>query len=1003
MFGQNQDIFQTQANQSANTFANPINPAMLNPGWGIDPSLMTPSYSAPYRPQFGGVNPYSAYARPSWAGGVSQILSPFSRDPRWGNPIDNNSAAVDSVATKPFDAMAWAGQRIAMPAIMVGGAMRFLGPGGNGVFGMLGNMAAGKGIAGSFGRGVGAGLGRTFGGALLGAEGAAGLGAAGGIMGGAIGAAALPILAGQGLAYAADEALFQPFIHTRRNTRNLENSFSGVTFGDSRGNSISGRGLGGSEAAGMGYQITRAGIKDMTFSTGEYGNLAHMGMRTGMFDDVSSKKIVDRVKSVAEQVKMIMAISRDPNIQTAIEELAKLHQAGAGLQGGYGSQAATAYRQIGMSASIAGVSVQKMMSQAGAQGQYMYQMNGMTPYLGMVAASNAYAGFANSQRLGLIGQPALARMGGIDGATQSAMGGVIAGAKTPYFQMGLMNKYMYGNGGSAVPGANQSVTNTVGAFGQNVSGDPIMAQGGLALYGDQLASRELSHNGPISTLNQAASLLRERGIAPKGRGGKYAPEQIMVGLQSMGLDQTQAQALMFQAAGQTSSEGRASSVKATNAQLAEQIRQTVNQDGTNGGIVGMGQSVKRGWNSFVGGASRLTNPLAQASGEAKDWLWEKVDDLAFGHSVGRLTDRDRAQSNLLVNEDKLADMGITRGGGMYTSDVGGLNKDKFRKGLGYAGSSGDLDTLADILSDSSSLGSSNFGSYRKLAKMGGNLKSPEAQAVLYDMIKNSGHKGADDLLGSFNDNKDRLLSSASSAFAGAYDSKGKLSMEDGTSWNYDSLIRSGEAGRFLEELEASGGNALMADKLADKYPSLKALAKKQGIKVEDLALKLSQEGLQGQYAGMADAVSKYSLADYQKNPGLLPSGDREAFLSAKTDKGRQSAVIHGAARSRGMVRDPSISNASSLTREQVVKHLQTLRQAGDSNAKGLEDSPMDGDALLKMSVQFDKSVGAFSEAVKIFAGAAGGKKPSSSPDSPTTESPNTKTTSGFFSWMNGRR
>ena len=120
-------LFQTTADQQANTFQNGTNFAHMAPGWANNPAYQTPSYDAPYRPEYSGPSPYAAYQKPSWAGGVSQLVSPMYRDPYWGNPVDHTRQAVDAAVTKPFDALAWGGQRILAPALMFGMATKLTG------------------------------------------------------------------------------------------------------------------------------------------------------------------------------------------------------------------------------------------------------------------------------------------------------------------------------------------------------------------------------------------------------------------------------------------------------------------------------------------------------------------------------------------------------------------------------------------------------------------------------------------------------------------------------------------------------------------------------------------------------------------------------------------------------------------------------------------------------------------------------------------------------------
>jgi len=964
MSGYDPNLFQTQADQTANSFANPISPAMLNPGWGINPALMTPSYMASFRPQYTGTNPYTAYSRPSWAGGVNQLVNPMAAgDPRWGNPVDNNSAAVEAAGTKPMDTAAWLTQRVAIPAIMVGGAARFLGPNASTITGDILGTFAGRGVGGAVGRGIGAGLGRSFGGALFGSAGASAAGGVMGAAGGFLGAAMLPLAVGVGASHLADEGLVQPYIQTRKNARNLMGSFSGVSFGDAQGNSISGRGLGAAEAHSMASRMTRSGIQDMTFSSSEYTEMGGMGMRSGLFDDVSSRKIVDRVKSVADQVKLIMSISRNPSVQAAIEELSKLHIAGANITGGASSQAATMYRQMGMAASVAGTSVQHIMDRVGSQGQLMYQMNGMTPYLGMVAAANSYAGFSNAQRMGVIGNAAMARMGGLEGATQSSMGGMIAGAKTPYNQMGLMNKYMFGNSGSSVPGGRQSVTSTLSSFGQNVSSDLITAQGALTLYGDQLAGKALSEDGVGGVIDQAASILRERGISPRGKGGMFSPEQMAVGLRSMGLDQSQVQAVLFQAASQGSPDGRAGTIKAVNAQTAEQMRQIINQDGTNGGLIGMYQSAKKGVLSFAAGAARASRPLSNAAGSAQDMVGRLSDSINYGKAIGRLSDSDMNSAGLLSRDMDMKGMGLSRSGGYIESDVGGFSG----KGAFYEFGAGR--TLHDILSKAGNIGDPNFANYRKLAKLGGDMKNPEAKKALYDLIKNSGHEDTERLLGQIEENPDQFLNSAAGAMKGSFSGK-KLRATDGSQdLNYDSLMNLKQATSYLKDLDAAGGSVLMEGDISKKYPQLAAMAGKMGKSVTQLATEMGAGGAEKGWVGAATQL--HSVEDYMNNPSLLPESDRAEFMSTKDMSVKKQIAVRAAAAANGGAVDPSLKNAKSLSRKDLTKQLLVQMEGSVAKAKGTAATAFDGEALLKMSSTFDGSVSTFAAAVQYFAKSVG--------------------------------
>ncbi|MCU1496039.1 MAG: hypothetical protein JWO62_3803, partial [Acidimicrobiaceae bacterium] len=260
------NIFQTQADTSQNSFGNPINSANMNSGWGINSNLLTPSYQAPYRPQYSGSQPYNSYGRVGFFGGVNHLFSPGTQEPVWGNPIDHAQPSIEGVSSRPFDAAAWAGQRIAGPALAFGGAYRLLGPQ------TFGGYFTGKGVAAGMGQALGSGFGRGLA-TSIGMRGAAG--AAGGLFGMAgsvVGGVALPMLAAQTALYAGQKALWNPYINSRKESMDLRRNFAGVSFGDAEGNAVSGGGLGYRESARMASDITKSGIQDMSFSTSEYSN-----------------------------------------------------------------------------------------------------------------------------------------------------------------------------------------------------------------------------------------------------------------------------------------------------------------------------------------------------------------------------------------------------------------------------------------------------------------------------------------------------------------------------------------------------------------------------------------------------------------------------------------------------------------------------------------------------------------------------------------------------------
>lgn len=638
------DIYRTQANVYQDTFSNPINSANMNPGWGMNPALLTPSYEAPYRPQYMGPTGYAAYGNPGFFRGAANILGP-STSPYWGNPIDNIHSSINSVASRPMDALAWAGQNIALPTLAYSGMARMMGTGASGLG--LGAMMRGQGIAAGIGHGLGGGAMSMFT-ANAGARSFAS--GAGGLMGGL----ALPLMAGQMAWEGMNQSVIAPYLSARQNAQNLQSNFSNIYFGDGSGNPISGKGLSGRKSHGMGIDLAHKGLNDMMFSRDEYSSIADMSARSGLLDNVKSNQITQRVKDIAEQIKLIVSISKDPDIRTAIEEISKLNLSGASVSGGRYSVASNAYAQLGGYAAQAGTSVQRLMNTVGAQGQYLYQSNGMTPYLGQLAAANSYAGFASAQRSGLISSAQLARMGGIDGATQASQSAQVIGSQTMYNMMGAYNQFVGGMGGqSARTGAGQTTVGTISAFGESVSRDPLKASGAMSLYGRMAAGAAMSKNGSRGLEESAASYLRSMGREPDAGNGKYSPELMAAAMKAFGVPEDQIMGYMHQRMSETDPTTYRQRMDAIHGQGEEQLRQYIDQNIMGQGFFdrsarslkeftqGIGGSFAR---EFADPAARAVGRMADAGSKAAEW-WGYSRTLTKGLKV--------KNSNNLVSSGKV--------------------------------------------------------------------------------------------------------------------------------------------------------------------------------------------------------------------------------------------------------------------------------------------------------------------------------------------------------------
>jgi hypothetical protein len=437
--------------------------------------------------------------------------------------------------------------------------------------------------------------------------------------------------------------------------------------------------------------------------------MASMGMRAGLFDDVGSQSgIIKRASEIASQVKTILAISRDPNIANAIEELGKLRLGGASISGGAFSQASSAYRSMGMYASIGGTSVQRLMSESGMQGQYMFQMNGMIPYMGQLAAGNAFSSFAAAQRVGVLSNTTLARMGGVSGATQSALAAQLTEQSTMFAKMQMHNKYMTG-------GSTNGVVNTVSAFGANAARDPVSTLGSMILNGGTLAS--LDSQDPAASEKRMVQLMQSLGMK-RGAGGKFSSYQMAAVMSGMGMPPEQIIAYTNMRRAQTDPDTLAVTLKSIKAQTNEQVRQVLEQEGIGAGIGDrIVYGVSRGWKSMKQSLAHPAYLANQAAGSAADSVLMAWDWWKYGRSI----DQQKADlsGDFEVNIDNLYK---TSGGHAYK------NSTQYR-----------TMEIARELNRSANEGGDNSELARKLLRYQGDLSSPEAKELFAQYLKGSGN------------------------------------------------------------------------------------------------------------------------------------------------------------------------------------------------------------------------------------------------------------------------
>lgn len=482
-----------------NTFGNPTG-GLYRGGYGQN---WGQAYSNAYTPNSFVQSGYYNVGRPSFARALGNVA--WGQDPYWGNPVDASQASIHSLASKPFDAAAWVTQNVAVPYAAysgIGGA--WMRTGATSPWGAAKAMWAGQGIGAGLGRGLVQG-GLT--GLGVGAGTASFMGGIGAMVGGLGGSLAI----GYAATSAIDQALIQPYKFGRQNAENIRSAFANQYFGTGVGNPVTGKGFSGLAGAELGNTITRQGLQDWMFSREEYSNVAGMGMRAGLHDFGGQSKMADSIKNVAELVKLTVTIMKDPDTKKAIEQLAQLQLGGADLTsfaGGRTSTAGRALSQLNVFAAMGGTSVQNLMQTVGAQGQAIYQNAGLTPYLGQIAASNIYAGFAGAQRAGLIDPGTMARMGGIQGATAQVLSGQMTATQTLIGQMQSYNRYITKIGG---PDSGGSLSSLISNFNQGMAGNPLQAIGAMGLYGPQLQAAEISRRGDLGIEDQLLKLAESLG------------------------------------------------------------------------------------------------------------------------------------------------------------------------------------------------------------------------------------------------------------------------------------------------------------------------------------------------------------------------------------------------------------------------------------------------------------------------------------------------------------
>ena len=621
--------------------------------------------SVGYRDAYGygnqNIGPYVNASRPGFFASAWGSVSPFRHTPLHQTPGEENSPYYNAIGTRPFDAFASGLQNYVIPGLAVGAAGKLLGANTGSFWGDIKAPFLGQGPAAAFGRGLGSsmaskifsGLGVSEGSAL-----ASGAVKAAGALGGVAFGIGLPLVVAESVARTANYTVFDPYISTRKTASSLrENLYGRVVPGASGDYTRGGKGLGSLESVEAAQGVTRAGINDYTFNLDDYSDISNMLGKSGALDNTSLKKIADRVKSAAEQIKLIVQISKDPSIQKAVEELSKLQLAGAGIDGGRFSAAGQALSQLGLYASAAGTSVQKLMSGIGAHGQAVYSSTGMTPYQGQLAAGNIYAGFSAAYRSGLISEGMMARLGGVENATKTALSSSVTASTSPLMQM-LMYNSASGKQGAASFGGAQTPTGIMSAYGQSVSQDPFSTMGMQILMGPQMTERFMK-NDSRNIEQTMVQLMRPMGIKPNGPDGKYTIQQMAPFLQGyLGMSPEEVRNFATRRLAETDPETVALKNKSMRSQAYEETLQYAEANGLVDTIPSrVAHSVKSSMHATRQALNAyVAEPLTSASGEFQDWVSKSLHNLQYGKTVSNAND---GSSTSQVDSSTLEGLGWT--------------------------------------------------------------------------------------------------------------------------------------------------------------------------------------------------------------------------------------------------------------------------------------------------------------------------------------------------------
>lgn len=350
----------TQAQQA--TSFNPMYAynSRQNPGFP-DPQYLTPAATGVYRPEFHGPPEFATVPRPPSILRSMGIERGWIPSNTWETPMDQR---IDG-----------ARDRVSAEIGVASGTGRFL--------------AETVGAAGGW---------------MLGAAMTPFAGWAGGIPG---------AIAGAGVGGMAYDAVTDPFMAQYRRGREMSMASRGTVT------------TGPLARAGGDGMTTRAGL-DLTreldgmaadshlFNRADMDKITQLGFEKGLVGNSADVETMARgVKHLSEQIKLVMKIAGDPDIQNVMDQMGQLSRFGVKT-----TDMSDTFMQLKGAARVTGKSIQELMETSGAQGGFIYNQMGLGTGRGFAHGIHAETSVRHAANSGLFTAGQWQQMGGQSGAAQ---------------------------------------------------------------------------------------------------------------------------------------------------------------------------------------------------------------------------------------------------------------------------------------------------------------------------------------------------------------------------------------------------------------------------------------------------------------------------------------------------------------------------------------------------------------------------------------------------------